>query len=202
MRLQRRNPGPAGLPNAPIDLTPLLDIIFIFLFAVIISNASATITAQEEAGKEVEQAENEVKALTGRVELLQEEVFALTAENQAKESLREAYEGEVIGKRVKLVTIYCTYDSGDSTKRRLSAEAPGLTFEPFEFQSTNVESAFSRLKNALTEYIKEVRSAENTAKSERTVIMLYINKESILRRDKERIDRIIEELDRTFEDVY
>lgn len=51
--MQRKNPSFATLPNAPIDLTPLLDIIFIFLFALIISNANDMLDAREEAEEKV-----------------------------------------------------------------------------------------------------------------------------------------------------
>ena len=200
--LQRKNPGLAGLPNAPIDLTPLLDIIFIFLFGVIISNASAALDVQEEAKQEIKDAKTEVVRLEGELAGMREEMFELTAQNEANQNIRDAYEGEVIGKRFRLVTIYCTYDFEDSTKRKLFVDAPELEFAPIEFQTYNMENAFLRLENALSDYISEVRKDEADAKSERTVVMLYINKESILRRDKERIDMIIEGLERTFEDVY
>lgn len=204
--MQRRNPGQAGLPNAPIDLTSLLDIIFIFLFVVIISNASAVLDAKHEAKKEVNEAAAAVEALEEEKARLQFEVSALWAERASNASIREAYEGEVIGKRVKIVTIYCTYDkedhSGDPT-RWMFADAPGLEFETFEFQAKTQNNAYERLKRGLQEYIEEVQSADKTEKSERTLIILHVNKELILRRDKENIDKlVIEALEDAYEDVY
>lgn len=77
--MQRRNPGQAGLPNAPIDLTSLLDIIFIFFFVVIISNASAVLDAKDKAKKEVNEAAAAVEALEEEKAKLQFEVSALWA---------------------------------------------------------------------------------------------------------------------------
>lgn len=200
--MQRKNPSFATLPNAPIDLTPLLDIIFIFLFALIISNANDMLDAREEAEEKVRAAKKEVELLQGEVEELNLQVFDLTARQEEAAEIRAAYEGEVIGKRVKIVNIYCTYDMQDSSKRKLFVEADGLSFEPVDFNSDNSESAFRRLSVVLEDYVKSVRSSEEAQKSERAVVMLAINKDLIQRRDKERIDLIIEELEQNYSDVY
>lgn len=200
--MQRKNPGIASIPNAPIDLTPLLDVIFIFLFAVILSNANATQTVQNQARAEVKEAKAGAEELQSEVDRLSDEVFRLDSKVQEAQHVRDAYEGEVIGKRVKIITIYCTYDTNDSSRRRLYVDAQGLEFEPIDFQSNNMENAYDRLTKCLNDYILAVRGTEEKAKSERAVILLHINTELIQRRDKERIDRIIEELDRTYEDVY
>ena len=47
--MQRKNPGSSSQPNAPIDLTPLLDVIFIFLFVVIIAYAAEAQAVEAEA---------------------------------------------------------------------------------------------------------------------------------------------------------
>lgn len=84
--MQRKNPSQASLPNASIDLTSLLDVIFIFLFVVIISNALATQRARADADQEALRAE-QYEAENARVEQENRELA------QANDELREENQG-------------------------------------------------------------------------------------------------------------
>ena len=82
--MRRKNPGPSSLPNAPIDLTSLLDVIFIFLFVVMIGYALMAQKAEEAAAARVETAEAEA------LEAGKEAAEAAEALKKAEEALAEA----------------------------------------------------------------------------------------------------------------
>ncbi len=73
MKQLRRNPGSSSVPNSPVELTPLLDIIFIFLFIVIIANVRL-------AGKVREEAENKAARMQEELTASEEELAAARAE--------------------------------------------------------------------------------------------------------------------------
>ena len=82
--MRRKNPGPSSLPNAPIDLTSLLDVIFIFLFVVMIGYALTAQKAEEAAAVRAETAEAEA------LEAGKEAAEAAEALKAAEEELAEA----------------------------------------------------------------------------------------------------------------
>ena len=76
MRHSRRNPGSSSVPNAPVELTPLLDIIFIFLFIVIIANVRLAGKVREEADEKTAQMQEELTASEEKLASIKEELAA------------------------------------------------------------------------------------------------------------------------------
>ena len=201
--------------SAPIELTPLLDVIFIILFIVIISNALNTkkVTAEAEseaaaARREVGELEKELSARDRAAAEKDSEIESLEAQLFDQEALKEGYEqrieeleGSVIGRRVKIVSVSCIYDEADTTHRKLAAAAPDGVFPSVDFNNDNAVSTFTRLERWLEEYV-EANTRAGAEKSERVIIVLSVGSERILKRDREALDRIIAGLEAKYDDVY
>lgn len=184
--MMRKNPGSSSQPNAPIDLTPLLDVIFIFLFVVIIAYAAKAQAVEAEAVSRTEELEKQVEELSGR----------LTEEESLREMYEERlsdYESDVLGSRVKIVTIYCTWDEEDSTKRQIRVMAPDKDFTPISLTADNQENGYARLSQMLTDYITE---------NSDSVIVLSLNTGRILYRDQTAINELMGKLTRKYKNVY
>ena len=102
--MRKRNPSQASLPNAPIELTPLLDVIFIFLFIVLVATAII--------GKDVEEKADEVQKL---IDTQNEE----EARGYALEERLKYYEKGVLGTNTRIITVYCKYSDVDIERRVL-----------------------------------------------------------------------------------
>lgn len=205
--MARKNPGLSSQPNAAIDLTPLLDVIFIFLFVVIIGYAMAAQTAETQAEeaeikaasrvaeKEAEAAalSQEVDSLRAEVDTLSERLFDQTAMQEAYEGRLEDYDGEIIGGKVKIVTISCTYSAVDSTNRQIRVITPEEAWEPIHLTPANQDTGYDRLSRLLTAYITDHSDA---------VIVLSASSDNVQRRDKLAIDKVVDELIRTYDYVY
>ena len=194
--------------SAPIELTPLLDVIFIILFIVIISNALNTKKVTAEAESEAREARREVKRLESEAAARDEEIESLAAQIFDQEAMAAQYEqrideleGSVIGRRVKIVSISCIYDEADTTRRRLTAAAPDAEAFTVDFTSDTAEMSFARLNNWLEQYI-ENNTRAGADKAERVIIVLSVGSERILKRDREALDRIIAGLEAKYDDVY
>ena len=206
--MKRKNPASSAAANAPIELTPLLDVIFIILFIVIISNALNTKKVTAEAESEAQAARHEVRALESEAAAKDEEIESLKAQIFDQEAMAAQYEqrideleGSVIGRRVKIVSLSCIYDETDTTRRRLSAAAPDAASFTVDFGNDTAEMSFGRLKNWLEQYI-ETNTRAGADKSERVIIVLSVGTERILKRDREALDRIIAGLEAKYDDVY
>ena len=163
--MARRNAGPASSPNSAIDLTSLLDVIFILLFIIIMAYAQASQALKDETSK-IEQERLDAKATQ-------------EAYQQATEQL------DNIGERVLFVTVYCTYSESDPSLRSIQIVASNNETESFELNEKNESTIFARLQNHLETLID---------KNKEKTIFIDINTEQILRRDYERIDSIKQKL--------
>ena len=184
--MQRKNPGLSSLPNAPIDLTPLLDVIFIFLFVVIIGYSAKAQEAQAEAAR--------------KNELLSEEVENLKADLENETALREMYEerlseyeNDIIGGRVKIVTISCNWNETDSRKRQIRVVTSDGGYDPISITADNQENGYARLGQILEEYAKEHSDS---------VIILALDSERILHRDRIAINKLMDEIRANYTYVY
>ena len=191
--MQRKNPGSSSQPNAPIDLTPLLDVIFIFLFVififlfvVIIAYAAKAQAVEAEAVSRTEELEKQVEELNAR--LTEEESLREMYEKRLSD-----YESDVIGGRVKIVTIYCTWDEEDSTKRQIRVLTSDKEFSPVNLTAENQENGYARLNQMLVDYI--------TSNSD-SVVVLSLNTERILYRDQTAINELMGKLTRKYKYVY
>ena len=202
--MNRKNQGSSNMPNDSFDLTSLLDIIFICLFIVIIGYAKVSAQAEKEASKAVAvseelQAENDRlnqvnEELTERtVELeeqvasLQEQNFDVAAREQAYKEAVEDLQGDVIGTRVMVMTISCTYDRVNPDNRIITIITPDRKYDPIEVRKENEASAFKQLSGHMEKYIQ-------LHDKEGEIVVFGLNTEYILVRDKESINKIINSL--------
>ena len=184
--MKRRNPGPSSQSGAPVELTPLLDVIFICLFVVIIGYAQVASAADR-------QREEEVAALEERVAQLEAESFDQEAAMKAYEDAAAAYEGTVIGSRVMIVTVSCTYSSHDALTRQIRIMTSDKEFDPIQIRTGSEKTGFSRLSRLLEDYILSHKDQ---------VVVLSLNTDSILVRDKEAASRVLQDLAEKYDYVY
>ncbi len=207
--MRRKNPGPSSLPNAPIDLTSLLDVIFIFLFVVMIGYALTAQKAEEAAAVRAETAEAEA------LEAGKEAAEAAEALKKAEEELAEAgqelreqrglvtayenvvrdYESQVIGKRVKIVTISGSYDSEDSKNRLISIRLNESTIQ-VSITPDTMDSGYRRIRQMIKDYIDLFDD------SKQTVVVFSVNSVGIQHRDRLKLDAMIDEFTTEYSFVY
>jgi|GEM_PF-2927635 hypothetical protein len=212
--MNRRNPATASSPNPPIEMTSFMDIIFIFLFVVMIGYA---FKCAEETGA----AKNEMLEADKKLEeagKMLDEANGKLADLQIYEQQIEELKGTVVGRRVLIVSISCRYDADDFDHpeewlrhlRVLGMDKQMLLER--DFKDGGVKSTFNKLREVLTEYIEGVKKADeeraagsdDPIKQEKTVILLSIDRTDggILTGDYESIMAIIEELENAYDDVY
>ncbi len=180
--MNRKNPGASSTPNAPFDLTPLLDLIFLVLFIVIMGFARIT----DRNSEELEQTQAELAAAK-QVQL--ENV----TESEAYQYVMNEYASSEFGNKLKVVTIYCTYaEAVINPVRSMKITAPDME-ETYTFDDTTDDNAMNRLQGKLTTYINE---------NPDYVIVLSVNTKKILRTDFNKIQRIINVLSENYEHVY
>ena len=133
-------------------------------------------------------------------ETMEKQVEELNARLTEEESLREMYEkrlsdyeSDVIGGRVKIVTIYCTWDDEDSTKRQIRVLTSDKEFSPVNLTAENQENGYARLNQMLVDYITE---------NSDSVVVLSLNTEKILYRDQTAINDLMGKLTRKYKYVY
>lgn len=171
MRRKRRGSGRDVL----IDLTSLLDVMFIILLIVMWGQNSVEGNlekTQEEAEEAKIQAENEY--------LLYEELLE-TADN--------------LNQYVWAVSIIVPYDADDVTQRKIQMLKEGEEIESFELVGNNVADSVEAFRKSLIGYVKKYE--------DRPVILSLNEKdENILYRDEVMLNEILTELAKEYNNVY
>ena len=207
--MRRKNPGPSSLPNAPIDLTSLLDVIFIFLFVVMIGYALTAQKAEEaaavraetaeaealEAGKEAAEAAEALKAAEEELAEAGQELREQRGLVTAYENVVRDYESQVIGKRVKIVTISGSYDSEDSKNRLISIRLNESTIQ-VSITPDTMDSGYRRIRQMIKDYIDLFDD------SKQTVVVFSVNSVGIQHRDRLKLDAMIDEVTTEYSFVY
>ncbi len=207
--MRRKNPGPSSLPNAPIDLTSLLDVIFIFLFVVMIGYALTAQKAEEaaavraetaeaealEAGKEAAEAAEALKAAEEELAEAGQELREQRGLVTAYENVVRDYESQVIGKRVKIVTISGSYDSEDSKNRLISIRLNESTIQ-VSITPDTMDSGYRRIRQMIKDYIDLFDD------SKQTVVVFSVNSVGIQHRDRLKLDAMIDEFTTEYSFVY
>ena len=212
--MNRRNPATASSPNPQFEMTSFMDIIFIFLFVVMIGYALKCSAETDAAKNEMAEADRKLQEANRKLE----EAEGARADIQIYEQQISELKGAVIGRRVLIISISCRYDAGDmnhpeewqrhlrvlGTDRQMMLER--------DFKDGTVKSTYDKLREVLTEYVKSVKKtdpkdgnqADDTSKQDRTVIIFSIDREEggILTNDYEAIMGIVEELENAYDDVY
>lgn len=184
----KHNRRSSGKPQSPIDLTSLLDVIFIVLFAVILYCAKLTKAVQMQVDSE--QTEN-----SSTIEALENENFTLKAKEKTIEELNEQYSS--ISEKVLIVQIHCESKAGTPGERSLIIQAPDEEIINTTFDRDTKEETYDLIYQKLKEYIEDNNSGEDMK-----VVVLSINTTNILAGDMEKISSIVNDLINTYENVY
>ena len=174
----RRKKG--NFSNIVIDLTSLLDVVFILLMVVLL-NGQVVSASLSEKSDELDTA-------------LQE---AESAKENADEMSR-LYDqglGTIEGYGENLISVYASYDPSMVTKRHLRVLAMDEDMAEFDLTGGDVGDSLSAFRDYLSEYIQEHSGMP-------VVIALNKNDEYILYRDERALSDILSELSDEYPDVY
>ena len=212
--MNRRNPAAASSPNPQFEMTSFMDIIFIFLFVVMIGSALKSAGVSAAANEKMAEADAKLAEADKKLQ----EADNKLADIAPYEQLIEDLQGAVVGSRVQIVTLTCTYEA-DSTKRpqewmrhlRVLGSDGKMLIER-DFAENASQPTFEKLAEVLKEYMERVKKVDRealgeryeTAKKEHTIVVFSVSMEDggILTKDYEAIAGIIEELERAYDDVY
>ncbi len=161
-----------------IDLTPLLDVIFIFLIIVL--------TYQDTYQEQVEQQLSDSKATITEMET---EVNQAIAEKATINDQKDTYDH--LGEYVDVITVYATYNNPEKRKyRTIYIKVNMEEAKTFELNPSNSDEKWAECRSYLDEIIK------NDVNSDKHIILSRkaINQERVLYRDDVAINRLFEEL--------
>lgn len=158
-----------------IDLTSLLDVIFIILLVVLCGQSSINQNLEE---------------------------TQLTAENaqMQAENAKDLYEDMIdtsdsLNQLVRIVSISVPYDKTEITRREIKVLAEGGDIVSFNLIGNEVTEPLNAFKDTLVEYIRQ--------NNEKPVILsLNEDDEKILYRDEIKINDILTDLSKEYENVY
>lgn len=170
MRRKRKNRG-----DIIIDLTSLLDVIFIVLLVVMCGQQGVTATLNETVAEAAE-----TKAQAETTKALYDDMISM--ENSLQ-------------KLVWAASISVPYDKSEITKREIKVLVEGKELESFPLIGNDVEESFDNFQKFMAEYIED---------NEDKPVILSLNEEDdkILYRDEMRISEIIKDLLSGYDNVY
>ena len=163
--MKRNNPSVATGPNVPIDLTSLLDIVFIILFVIIVGverNNKDVDAVSASMNSIVSEKDNEIRNLRIENEEMKNAVDAYY--DSPEEGLEEAYKEAFVrwGEKITIITITCNYkyeyeDAEDIRSNTMSvAFDDELCEETFDFQANvNMNEKIDRMRTIITRYIDD-----------------------------------------------
>ena len=212
--MRRRNPATASSPNPQFEMTSFMDIIFIFLFVVMVGYALKCAEVRDNAEDKMAEAEEKLE----EARQMRSEAGGLAADLAAYEKQLQNLQGAVVGSRVQIVTLICTYDTGDAKEASEWARhlrvigSDGKMLMTRDFKESTAQNAYEKLREVLGDYVKSVKKQDReelgeryeSAKQERTVVIFAISREEggILTRDYEEISAVIRDLEKEYDDVY
>lgn len=170
MRKKRRSKG-----EIIIDLTSLLDVIFIILLVVLCGQQVNNKNLNDEQKK----VENENKQAAEQKELYED---MISTEDD-------------LHKLVWAASISVPYDKNEITKREIKVLVEGEEIESFALVGNNVDESIEDFRSTLVNYIE-------SHQKEPVILSLNENDDSILYRDEKRIREIINELMSSNNNVY
>ena len=158
-----------------IDLTSLLDVIFIILLVVLCGQSSMkeNLTQMQADAKDTQaQAEQEYKLYKEQIEI-----------------------ADSLNQYVWAVSIIVPYDENEVTKRQIRFLKEGQEIETIDLIGNDVTSAIETFKKSLTKYIQE---------NEDRPVILSLNEDDdyILYRDEIMVNEVFRELAEKFSNVY
>lgn len=161
-----------GIPD--LDMTPLLDVIFIILMVVICHQMLNTDNAKQD------------------IEQLNEQLDVATAENEVHKAQLEAYDSEEA--LVAFVTLYADYKTNNPKIRYIKlAYNNSYAISDIEITPDNESEAFASFKDALTSFISDKQDMP---------VMLVLDESHILYRDQVRLTETLKELETEYDNLY
>ena len=157
-----RSPRNRSNSQTTLDLTSLLDVIFIILFILVMANAQAVKQAEEaksNAEKVIQNDDAKTKCVSEALD---------TVENLKNE--------------IDVLTIYCTYSNSNPSERIIEVLENDKFWPQYEVDESNVMWQFTRFETDLRDYLKR-----NSGK----IIFYSINSENILYDDYNRINKLL-----------
>lgn len=171
--MRKRKGGRKG--DIIIDLTSLLDIVFIILLVVMCGQAGISQNLSDAMDK-AEDAERKYMASASLYD----------DQNEIADNLNQY---------VLAVTVVVPYDEKDVTKREVRILKEGNTIESFQLVGNNISESRSAFKESLAGYAKE--------NSDRPVILsLNEDDDYILYRDEVMVNEIFRELALEYSNIY
>ncbi len=190
--MKRKNPSQASSPNVPIDLTSLLDVIFIFLFIVL---ASMTVGYSEQKQK-----------LKEKEEIIDEKISEYLNETIDEEAIMqrlEDYDEQYLETKVKFVSIVGRYSEEDSHIRIIRIDVPDdepFVVEIYDDDDDNYnyyDDDEQKAYDAIQKYLEEYASNNKDF-----AIVVSICEVDILNRDHEAIASKIESISDEYTNVF
>ncbi len=171
MRKRRRGSGGDIL----IDLTSLLDVIFIILLVVM--------WGQNRAGDNLKQAQADAEYAKAQTE----------AEYKLYQQQIEIAEN--INQYIWAASVVVPYDKADVTRRKIQVLKEGEEIESFDLVGNQVTASVEAFKKSLVKYIEE-------NPNQPVILSLNENDDNILYRDEVMVTEIFLELAKEYQNVY
>ncbi len=190
--MKRKNPSQASSPNVPIDLTSLLDVIFIFLFIVL---ASMTVGYSEQKQK-----------LKEKEEIIDEKISEYLNETIDEEAIMqrlEDYDEQYLETKVKFVSIVGRYSEEDSHIRIIRIDVPDdepFVVEIYDDDDDNYnyyDDDEQKAYDAIQKYLEEYASNNKDF-----AIVVSVCEVDILNRDHDAIASKIESISDEYTNVF
>lgn len=180
MRRQRKHHSKGDIL---IDLTSLLDVIFIILMIVTYNQQNAT--SKEQLQLQVQQKE------------IEEQWKDATEKRDEAEAQRQLYSDQVnTVDNLCLISVNARYETDNVTVRHISILKNGEDIEEGpDMIGNNTDESLDKLKEILKEYI-------DLNKEKPIILSLNENDEKILYRDEKAIKEIFDELKNDYANVY
>ncbi|MCR4651307.1 MAG: hypothetical protein K5662_06090 [Lachnospiraceae bacterium] len=157
-----------------IDLTPLLDVIFIVLMVVMCQQSLSAQTTQEEIDK-----------LTTELE------EAVDDSEFYKDQLGNYENADQL---VAYVTLYADYETDDPATRHVRlAYNSDIAFEEIEITPEKEETAYGDIKDELVAFLTDHKEIP---------VLITLNENRILYRDQKKMTALFDELDEEYENFY
>ncbi len=164
--------------NVLIDLTSLLDVIFILLLILLCGQAAVSDDLNE-ARSQAEYAKTEAEYAKAQAE----------EERQLYEEQQEAFAN------VWAVSIIVPYDENEITRRQIRFLKQGEEIQSIDLIGNDTAGAVNEFKESLVKYIEQ-----NQGKP--VILSVNENDDYILYRDEVMVDRIFDELVQAYANVY
>ena len=182
------------LSKNDIDLTSLLDVIFIILM-IVLCNQQINMQLKEDDAKtymaEAQAAMEEAENMKQQAVSMQDEASEYLSEKALYEEQLKAFSD--LENSVTMVTVYADYLPSDIKTRFLRVMAGDTELEKTTVTPQNEKESFALLKEKLTEI-----ASENSEKP----VVITLSTEKILYRDEESLNELLTGLCGEFANVY